>query len=387
MAIYPAPKRIPQFFDPSDWDTAGREEYLKLSGGTVTGSINLQGGGSYRLGNQIALTQTAGQIVGTLGSLNVSGNVTASTSGLIANQTFRTFTKSLEIFQNNFSHICDITGSNAYGFDLTVAQSVSGASICKYYTGTMQFNNTGGNWRRLIPLSSSGPSSGRDWAVDINVSNSLAQLRLVRTDATGGVTGLAGFSCSIYVRNSIAPVIVTDNATVGLDATSSGIYENTLLTQVDGRVGVGTDAPSTSLDVAGDINASGNVIGSGLLLNSSMRQIYNPTVVAGTSLAYTNGSAIGYLTNFGGALKIVYGKARFTWTAVTQISGACSISLPTSFFTNTFVFIPVVTNVGVIAYQLVSGAGVDANNVNFYAYQMVGNNTSNFEVSFLVFGA
>lgn len=323
MATYPAPKRIPQIFDPSDWDTAGTEEYLKLSGGTLTGTVNqrfgnfnLTGsgqafnvtGGSYRINNTTVLSgNTLGssiinsslQSVGTLGSLNVSGtatagNVTASQGALIANQTFRNFSKSLEIFQNHFSHICDITGSNAYGLDLTVAQSVSGASICKYYTVAMQFNSTGGAWRRLVPLSSSGTSSSRDWAVDILVSNSLTQLRLVRTDATGGVTGLAGFSCSLYIRNSVNQAIVADNATVGIDATNAGIYDNTMITQVDGRVGIGTDNPTFPLDVMGDINSSGNLRIEGSAVASTLQAVTGiPDSRVLTQGVYTSWNSVG----------------------------------------------------------------------------------------------
>ena len=85
-------------------------------------------------------------------SLSVVGNVSVgnitSASGLIANQTFRSFSKTLSPVQNAFSHICDITGSNAYGFDLTVSQSVSGISISKYYAGTMSIGPTTAGWRR-----------------------------------------------------------------------------------------------------------------------------------------------------------------------------------------------------------------------------------------------
>lgn len=226
----------------------------------VVGAINTNA--AYQLGGtQVLSGSTLGSSivnssltnVGTLGSLNVSGNA------LLANQSFRNFTKTLSAVQNAFSHICDITGSNAYGFDLTVAQSVTSASISKYYSGTMSIGPTTGIWTRLVPLSSSGNFITRDWAVDMFVQQSNVQLRLVRTDTTGASNNV-GFSCSLYIRNSVNPVVITDNVSVGEGATSVGVYENTLITQVDGRVGVGTDSPIAPLDVTGNINSTGSLL-------------------------------------------------------------------------------------------------------------------------------
>ena len=42
-----------------------------------------------------------------------------------------------------------------------MVQSTTGNAIAKMYGGTGQFNSTNGTWKRLIPLSSTGPSSSR----------------------------------------------------------------------------------------------------------------------------------------------------------------------------------------------------------------------------------
>ncbi len=186
-------------------------------------------------------------------------NITA-TNALIGHKTSQYFTRTLGSTERDFSFICDITGSNAYSFELSVAQSVSGNSITKYYTGTMQFNATGGLWNRLIPLNSSGSrvTTSVDWAVDIRASNSTAFLRLVRTD-TSELGGTTGFQCLLTVSNSLSPVTLIDSEATGTGASNSGVYQNTLITQVDGRVGVGTDEPTVLLDVMGDINTTGKL--------------------------------------------------------------------------------------------------------------------------------
>ena len=310
-----------------------------------------------------ALTQVRGRVgintsapsvpLDVVGAANVSGNVTAAhvsatslsgilstaaqpsitsvgtltgltaASALLANQTFRNLSKTLSSVHNAFSLICEIAGSNAYSFDLTIAQAVSGSSISKVYTGTMQFNSTSDNWRRLVPLSSSGPSSSKDYAVDIKVANSSAQLRLVRTDTTGTAPE-DGFSCSLYIRNSNFPVTVTDLVTVGTGATSVGVYKNTLITQVDGRVGVGNDNPTAPLDVTGNINMS---TGSLLLMN-------NTPVLSATALG--SGVTSSSLTSFGnvteltvnGPTKIANRIMRSFQRDFTTFSGAsiCSIT-------------------------------------------------------------
>ncbi len=73
------------------------------------------------------------------------------------------------------------------------------------------------------------------------------------------------------MRNSASPVIVSDSVSVGFDATNVGIFENTLLTQVDGRVGVGNDNPTAPLDVTGDINGSGNLRINGAAVASTLQ--------------------------------------------------------------------------------------------------------------------
>ena len=239
----------------------------------------------------VSATTLTGSI-GTLANLTVSGNVIA-TNARIASTTYRTFTKTLGSNVNDNTIICDLTSASAFGFELAVVQSLTGNAIAKYYSGTGQFNSSGGAWKRLIPLSSTGPSSSRDWAVDISIVNSVGSFRLVRTDTTGG-GGTTSLVCALKIFNPAGPVVVVDSTESGTDAVNTGFFESTLITQVDGRVGIGTESPLFALDVVGASNVSGNVTAGNV----------NATAYTGTQLTLTGDASVGNIaaTAIGGTL-------------------------------------------------------------------------------------
>lgn len=100
MSVYPPPRDNGPIFNPDAFLKAEFDQFLPLAGGTLSGTVNqrlgnfnltgtgqafnVQGGGSYRVSNQVVLTQTALgnsvlssnlQTLGTLNSLSVAGNV------------------------------------------------------------------------------------------------------------------------------------------------------------------------------------------------------------------------------------------------------------------------------------------------------------------------
>ena len=199
----------------------------------------------------------------TIRSANVNvGNLTATsvsaTSAVIGNTTSRSFVKTLEIPLNSLSLICTLSSAVSYAFELAVAQNVSGSAIAKSYYGTVQFSTTG--WKRLLPLSSTGPSSARDWAVDINVQGSTSYFRLVRTaNVTMTSVQTLSLACTLKIHSPLNAVVVVDNTETGTDAVNLGPFEGTLVTQVKGNVGIGTDSPTSMLDVAGNAAIAGSL--------------------------------------------------------------------------------------------------------------------------------
>jgi hypothetical protein len=242
---------------------------------------------------------------GNLSTNTVTATVITTGNARISNTTYRTFTKTLGAAVNDFSIICDLTNAAAFGFELAVVQSTSGNAIAKYYSGTSQFNSTGGAWRRLIPFSSTGPSSTRDWAVDFQNLNSTGSFRLVRTD-TSGFGNTTSLACALKIYNHVGTVVVNESSVTDINATNTGYYENTLIGQIDNRVGIGTDAPTVFLDVAGNTNVSGtlNVTGNARFGNVSTNAVI-ATVITGNTASVSGNLATGNLTvDVGGRSKL-----------------------------------------------------------------------------------
>lgn len=315
--------------------TAIRSTNFVVSGNASMGNVNagqiVNAGTSYRIANTNVLTSTslgAGittsslTSVGTLSNLTVSGNV-ISGNARISNTTYRTFTKILGAAVNDSSIICELTSAAAFGFELAVVQSTSGNAIAKFYSGTSQFNSTGGAWKRLIPFSSTGPSSSKDWAVDFQNLNSVASFRLVRTDTTGtgNTTSLA---CALRIFNHTGLVVVGETANTDIDAANTGYYENTLIGQVDNRVGIGTDNPTVFLDVVGNTNISGtlNVTRNASFGNVSTNAV-TATAITGTlqTASQTNITSIGTLSTLNVTGNVAFGNVSTNAITATAITG------------------------------------------------------------------
>jgi len=108
-------------------------------------------------------------------------------------------------------------------------------------------------WHRLLPITS---TSAQDIGVDINVNASTTTLRLVRL--SGSVTSKIECVLTVYQPQSVSPVTIS-NAT--LTTTSAVVadpilYESTRITQVEGRLGIGTSDPTSTLTVAGTTSAT-----------------------------------------------------------------------------------------------------------------------------------
>jgi microcystin-dependent protein len=229
------------------------------------------------------LTSTSGNIGtltctgATLGTLGVTGAASLAGDCDFGLLRARSFAKTLGTSVGDSAHICLLTAAAgpAYSIGLVVTQSGAqpGAQhICKQYQVAMTYNATSNQWRRLCPLSSSGGYSGFDWAVDLR-SDGMGQtwLRLVRTIA-GGTS--AGFICALSMNQNSAVTVAADTTTA-TGTTNVGFYENALITQVDGNVGVLTDAPAANLHVAGSAIVTGALtLGGALVQPTGIIQMY-----------------------------------------------------------------------------------------------------------------
>ncbi len=191
----------------------------------------------------------------------------------------QSFSRSLSQASEDAIEICRLaaSGSTGHGFDLAVVDTATNLTL--YYRTDVIHNGTVGAWKRLVPNKTIGPSkfttATRTWAVDISIANEQATLRLVRTKAAAANTSVNCVVAAYGRTGETVTITGVDGQTSG--ATNGGTYEGTLLTELDDKLGVSTDTPSFTLDVAGDVNVStGNVY----LINGS-------PVLGSTSLGTT----------------------------------------------------------------------------------------------------
>lgn len=201
--------------------------------------------------------------VGNLVANTITGNLASfillpGSEARLDNYIIRSFQGTLDAASGSGSEICSIaTTYGAYAAELNVVQSEgSSSSIAKMYQFTVRYNATANEWQRILPqsCSSTGLLFAGDWDVEINVNNATTTLRLVRLS---GSTTL-NFECTLTLYQSRA-----DSATLSASATtysslppSTTLYENAILTQIRGNVGIGTDDPTSLLTVNGQASAN-----------------------------------------------------------------------------------------------------------------------------------
>ena len=77
-----------------------------------------------------------------------------------------------------------IVDNGAHSMRVSVIASISGNSVCKNYEISVQFNQTGGSFHRVLPVSASGSYSSNDFELEAQVDNQNLVLRLIKTGGT-----------------------------------------------------------------------------------------------------------------------------------------------------------------------------------------------------------
>jgi hypothetical protein len=247
----------------------------------VNGDLNAN---VYRVGGTEVLSGTAlgaGVLssnltsVGTLTSLNVSGNVSAgnltvNTGGRTQLDSFvmQTFSKALPTAVPAYLGICEITSADGFVAELEIVQGATGiAKSYKFAVSGATPNST--SYRRLIPFMTAG---NIDAAVSIRhskgtvTSTTLLRLHRINPGAAGDI------ECTVKVYQSRdSPVTILENADAGSTAEPTDYWgENSLITQRNGDVGIGTDNPTRELTVVGTITTSSRYeISGATVLNST----------------------------------------------------------------------------------------------------------------------
>jgi predicted RecA/RadA family phage recombinase len=152
-------------------------------------------------------------------------------------------------------HIGATQGTQGVAYGVQVSGVEASAPRDRVYRADVKASQNPEGWRRLVP--SDQTESGTTWAVDVLVEGRTATFRLVRTGPSAASTVL---TCKVRAYSAAGgSVDITGSDTTTTGATDNGTYERALLIKVDGKVGIGTETPATTLDVKGDASVSGNV--------------------------------------------------------------------------------------------------------------------------------
>ena len=260
-----------------------------LDGLAVRGNVDVTGaaGDGYLIQGQSVLTATALGAGVTASSLTSLGNLTSlnvvsNGAARLGSCLFRSFNRGLAQPLGSATEICQLqAGHGGYFVTLGVVQTHEHNSLSKLYHLPVHFNATQGEWRRALPIASSGPNNEHDWAVDIRVLDNTAALRLVRTQTTPQANTW-NITSSLAVYQSPNQVTLSELSATSANVATANVYVNTPLTQVGGNVGIGTAAPATKLEVVGDAAVSGKLrVGGYELASSVVYQSPQPFVYTG----------------------------------------------------------------------------------------------------------
>lgn len=115
----------------------------------------------------------------------------------------------------------------------------------KRYFLPVSYNATANVWEKVIPISSTGPYSGEDADLEINVNNFVASIRIRRTLGT-----VAGTADVTMIQQGVMGDVFVPSSSTGSVTAPTVSYNATLLSQVAGKVGVGLDNPSANFQFA-----------------------------------------------------------------------------------------------------------------------------------------
>ena len=174
------------------------------------------------------------------------------------------FTKVLGQTLNVASEICQVAATGAtgkIGFTLSVVQTSGAGGVNRTYRVDVPFNATGNTWKRLAPYDKTEKFPAQNhWAVDMQSVDNAVTLRLVRTKV-GDPASTTTLSCKIIAYASVGETISIYNATgtwLASGVSNTGVFEGAVLTQMDGKLAINSDDPNHTLDVSGNVNATGS---------------------------------------------------------------------------------------------------------------------------------
>ena len=139
----------------------------------------------------------------------------------------------------------------AHNLYISVSVSQFGFSSGKQYALPLYKDMTAGAVLDALPISNTGPSGVNDFGLEVKVTQDVATLRLRRISSGpfGNATDVKAL-VNLELIGPAADVFIRSNDTQYSSA-AHALLPVTALTQLGGRVGIGTGAPGAPLDVEG----------------------------------------------------------------------------------------------------------------------------------------
>lgn len=234
---------------------AGSNVTITTNAGTDTITIAASGSGGVAIGDTIT-SGTPGSIlyVGTgpvlaqdnanfsydpsSDRLTVNGGITMLYQNIYPLQRTIPTTVGNEVDIGSFT-LTDGTGN----FEIWLSVPSGGYSQSKRYFLPASYNGTNNTWQTILPISTTGPYNGsEDTDLEINSNNFVTSFRLRRVG--GSVAGTANI---ILLQQGVQTDIFTPSTSTGSATAPTAIYNNTLLTQIGGKVGVNIENPRSTL--------------------------------------------------------------------------------------------------------------------------------------------
>ncbi|MBL8158400.1 hypothetical protein JNK62_02625 [bacterium] len=188
------------------------------------------------------------------GSTTVSGNVTArdylfSETSASAQKRF-SVTRAVPTTINDTISIASTTITNgAHNLYISITVPASSFSVSKQYALPLKYAQTSGAWQLALPISDTGSYVGNDFALDVRITNQVADFRIRRT--LGSTVGTATINieqlgaASTFTFSSFTESVSAPTAALG----------STAFTQANGV------ASTSALVVSGQTTLSGNLSG------------------------------------------------------------------------------------------------------------------------------